>query len=103
MKDRPELLLGKVRNELHVAEIVIVTQVAIEAANVCDEFLPLFWSQALDTLKCSSLELVKVLFCEVGLEDAPDDGLLIADLVQGDERASPGCFCHVVSVVLLLL
>ena len=103
MKDGPELLGGDVRNELHVAERVIVTQVAIEAASVCDEFLPLLWGQTLDTLKCSRLKLVEVLFCEVGLKDAPDEGLLVADLVQGDERSSPGRLRHVVSVVLLCL
>ena len=86
-----------------MAERVVVTQVAIEAASVCDEFLPLLWSQTLDILKSSRLKLVEVLFCEVGLKDAPDDGLLVADLVQGDECASPGRLCHVVSVVLLLL
>ena len=81
MKNGPELLRRDLRNELHVAERVIVTQVAVEAASVCDEVLPLLWSQALHVLECSRLKLVKVLFCEVGLEDAPDERLLIADLV----------------------
>lgn len=54
-------------------ERVVVAQVAIEAADVSDELLPLVLGQALDTLHSARLKFFKIFVSEVGLEDAPDE------------------------------
>ena len=55
LEDGPELLRRDLWDELHVSKRVVVAQVAVEAADVSDELLPLILGQALDTLHSASL------------------------------------------------
>ena len=81
MQDGPELLFRDLRDELHVAKRVIVTQVAIESADIGNELFPLFLGQSLHLRKCTSLKLVEILVRKISLEDAPEWGSLVRELV----------------------